>query len=68
MGKKMAFLTGLVAGGFLGWVVGILSAPQSGRETLDTLGQKAIELTQYGSAAQEGPHAEVSPPVGERAC
>ncbi|NLG52064.1 MAG: hypothetical protein GX552_18300 [Chloroflexi bacterium] len=44
MNKKLVFLFGLLLGGLLGWVLGILSAPQSGKETLDTLGDKAIEL------------------------
>ena len=44
MGKKLAFLLGFMAGGTVGWVLGILSAPQSGRETLGVIGEKAIEL------------------------
>lgn len=44
MSKKLAFLSGFFVGAFTGWVLGILSAPQSGRETLDSLGEKAIEL------------------------
>lgn len=44
MGKKLAFLFGFIAGGMVGWVLGILSAPQSGRETLGAIGEKAIEL------------------------
>jgi len=44
MGKRLAFLLGFMAGGMVGWVLGILSAPQSGRETLGVIGEKAIEL------------------------
>ena len=44
MGKKLVFLFGFMAGGMVGWVLGILSAPQSGRETLGVIGEKAIEL------------------------
>ncbi len=38
------FLIGFVTGLFVGWVIGILSAPQSGKETLDSIGERAIEL------------------------
>ncbi len=38
------FFIGFVSGIFVGWVIGILSAPQSGKETLDSLSDRAIEL------------------------
>jgi len=44
MAKKLAFLCGFLVGGVIGWVLGILSAPQSGKETLDSISEKAIEL------------------------
>ena len=44
MSRKLVFLIGFLTGGLVGWVLGILSAPQSGKETLDSLGEKAIEL------------------------
>ncbi len=51
MGKRLAFLGGLIVGGFAGWVLGLLSAPQSGRETLDAWGEKAIELRERAGEA-----------------
>ncbi|MBC7256358.1 MAG: YtxH domain-containing protein [Chloroflexi bacterium] len=51
MGKKLAFMSGLLIGGFAGWVLGTLSAPQSGRETLDAWGEKAIELRERAGEA-----------------
>jgi len=44
MDKKWAFVMGFVIGGFVGWVLGILSAPRSGKETWDNLSERAIEL------------------------
>jgi len=44
MGTKLGFLIGLLTGIIIGWVLGIFSAPQSGKETLETIGEKAIEL------------------------
>ncbi len=44
MSKRLAFVSGFFVGAFTGWVLGILSAPQSGRETIDSLSEKAIEL------------------------
>jgi gas vesicle protein len=44
MGSKTGFLVGFLVGVAVGWVLGIFSAPQSGKETLDTIGEKAIEL------------------------
>jgi len=40
----LKFLSGLLVGLVAGWVAGILSAPQSGRDTLETIGERAIEL------------------------
>jgi gas vesicle protein len=37
-------LMGFFLGLFIGWVLGILSAPQSGKETMDSIGEQAIEL------------------------
>jgi gas vesicle protein len=44
MRKGLVFCSGFIVGVFAGWVLGILSAPQSGRETLGSLGERAIEL------------------------
>jgi gas vesicle protein len=44
MSRRLSFVVGLLTGGMVGWVLGILSAPQSGKETLESLGEKAIEL------------------------
>ena len=42
----LKFLSGLLVGLVTGWVAGILSAPQSGRETMESIGERAIELKQ----------------------
>ena len=44
MSKSSSFLIGLFTGSMVGWVIGVLSAPRSGKETLEQLGDKAIEL------------------------
>ncbi|NLG27924.1 MAG: YtxH domain-containing protein [Chloroflexi bacterium] len=44
MSRGRSFAIGLFAGGMVGWVLGILSAPRSGKETLEALGDRAIEL------------------------
>jgi len=44
MGSKLAFLFGFFVGCLAGWVLGVLSAPQSGKETRYAIGEKAIEL------------------------
>jgi gas vesicle protein len=38
------FLVGLFLGLMTGWVAGILSAPQSGSETMEFLGERALDL------------------------
>jgi len=44
MSKSSSFFIGLCTGGMVGWVLGVLSAPRSGKETLEQLSDKAIEL------------------------
>ena len=51
MSRTSAFIIGLFMGGILGWVMGILSAPQSGQETREAIGAKAIELRQRAGQA-----------------
>lgn len=63
MSKKLAFLFGLLVGGLLGWVLGILSAPQSGRETLDSIGDKAIELRDKAEEAADRVRDEMLGPL-----
>lgn len=63
MNKKLAFMFGLLVGGLLGWVLGILSAPQSGRETLDTIGNKAIELRDKAEEAADRVRDEMLGPL-----
>ncbi len=63
MGSKMAFLSGFLVGALTGWVLGILSAPQSGKETLDTLGEKAIELREKAEQAAGRVKEEVLGPL-----
>ena len=59
MSKTMTFLVGFAVGGAVGWVLGILSAPQSGRETLDSLGEKAIELRDRAEEAADRVRDEI---------
>ncbi|HUV93537.1 MAG TPA: YtxH domain-containing protein [Anaerolineae bacterium] len=47
----MRFLFGVLVGGILGWVVGVLLAPQSGQETRSMIGEKAIELRRKAGQA-----------------
>jgi len=47
----MRFLFGVLVGGILGWVVGVLSAPQSGQETRSMIGEKTIELRRKAGEA-----------------
>ena len=47
MNSKLTFVLGIGTGLAMGWVLGILSAPQSGRDTLDSLSGRAIELRDW---------------------
>ena len=53
MARRLSFLFGLFVGCFVGWVLGILYAPQSGKETMDVLSYKAIELRERAEQAVE---------------
>jgi len=44
MGTKLGMVVSFVSGLAVGWLLGIFSAPSSGKETLDNLGEVAIEL------------------------
>ena len=59
MSKTWAFLFGVLVGGILGWVVGILSAPQSGQDTRSIIGEKAIELRRQAGQAVGQARADV---------
>lgn len=49
----LKFLSGFFVGVFVGWVIGILSAPQSGKETLEDLSERAIELRDRAASRME---------------
>ena len=53
MARRLSFLFGFFVGCFVGWVLGILYAPQSGKETMDVLSHKAIELRERAEQAVE---------------
>ena len=53
------FLIGFFVGLLVGWTIGILSAPQSGKETIDTLGERAIELRDKATGKAEELQEEV---------
>ncbi|MCD6520684.1 MAG: YtxH domain-containing protein [Anaerolineae bacterium] len=63
MDKKSAFFVGCLVGGIAGWVFGILSAPQSGKETLESLEEKAIELRERAEEAAEKVKEKVLGPL-----
>ncbi len=52
-------LMGFFLGLFIGWVLGLLSAPQSGKETIDNLGEHAIELRDRAASKAEQARQEV---------
>ena len=51
MSKMSTFLFGLLIGGILGWVMGILSAPQPGQDTRSAVTQKAAKLRREAGQA-----------------
>jgi len=51
MSKGSAFVLGVLMGGMFGWVLGVLSAPQSGQETRSAIGEKATELRRKAGQA-----------------
>lgn len=53
MRKDLLFCGGLLMGLFVGWVLGILWAPQTGRETRRALSERAIELRGRAELATE---------------
>lgn len=63
MGSKTGFLIGFVTGITIGWVLGIFSAPQSGKETLETIGERAIELREKAEEAAGRVKHEVLGPL-----
>jgi gas vesicle protein len=63
MGSKMGFLMGFLTGIIIGWVLGLFSAPQSGKETLETIGEKAIELREKAEEAAGRVKNEVLGPL-----
>jgi hypothetical protein len=44
MGSKLGFVVGFASGLAVGYLLGVFSAPQAGRDTLEDIGDKAIEL------------------------
>ncbi len=59
MDKRLAFPLGFLLGATLGWIAGILSAPQSGEETMEAIGDKAIELKEKAEHVVSRAHEEV---------
>lgn len=55
------FVIGFITGLFIGWVIGILSAPQSGKETLEGIGERAIELRDRAVNKVEHVHEDLAP-------
>lgn len=53
MGGKLSFLAGFLVGGVVGWVLGIVSAPHSGRDTRTMVSEKAIELHRRAGEAAD---------------
>jgi gas vesicle protein len=58
MADRSDFLSGVLLGAFLGVGLGMLLAPQTGRETQDRLRQKADEMSQrFRGAVEKGREA-----------
>jgi gas vesicle protein len=55
------FAIGFITGLFIGWVIGILSAPQSGKDTLDSIGERAIELRDRAVSKAEHVREDLAP-------
>ena len=51
MGRRGTFLFGFMVGAVVGWVLGILYAPQTGEQTRVALGERAIELRERAEQA-----------------
>jgi hypothetical protein len=62
MGSKLGLVVGFTSGLAVGWLLGIFSAPKSGRETFDELGGMAIELKGKAGEAAEWVKDEVLHP------
>ena len=53
MRGKLWFVAGLLVGGVVGWVLGIVTAPHSGRETRSIVSGKAIQLHRRAGEAAD---------------
>ena len=60
MKKGCVFFLGVALGGAIGWIVGVLSAPRSGQETMSALSSKAIELSNIIGFYGNQPEPEVA--------
>lgn len=56
-------VTGFFMGFVVGWVLGILSAPQAGKDTLDSIGERAIELRDRAVTTVDHVRGELRPEV-----
>ena len=63
MGSKLGFVVGFTSGLAMGWLLGIFSAPQSGRDTLEGIGDKAMELRGKAEEAVERVKDDVLGPL-----
>jgi gas vesicle protein len=56
---RLSFVAGFLVGGVVGWVLGIVSAPHSGRATRTILSEKAIDLHRRAGEAADRVREEV---------
>jgi len=63
MGSKLGFVIGFATGLAIGYLLGIFSAPQAGKETLEGIGAKAMQLRGKAEEAAERVKEEVLRPL-----
>jgi gas vesicle protein len=67
MSKGFTFILGLLIGGLIGWVLGIISAPQSGKDTRDDIEEKALEFRDMAKGAAARMENEMLGPLNSTA-
>ncbi|HHX44919.1 MAG TPA: YtxH domain-containing protein [Chloroflexi bacterium] len=50
MGRRSAFVIGLIVGAIVGWVLAMFTMPHTGQEMREALGERAVELRERAEA------------------